>query len=208
MSHEDVVRALLARAGTTYAEEAGIALEDDPASLWQLLVLSLLVSAPIRTGTAVSTARQLFATGCTTPDGTRRVSRQALVAALGRGGYRRYDLRTADRLGQLARTVLAEHDGDLRPLRADAEAVSASLQAFGGIGPTGATFFLREVQSTWPEVAPRVDDLAARGAERLGLPTAPADLARLVPRENLARLVAACARVARDARLLADVRGS
>jgi len=208
MSDAEVVRVLLDRAGTTFAHEAGIALEDEPAPLWQLLVLSLLLSAPIRSTAAVATARELFAAGCTTPWRTRDLPRRTLVAALGRGGYRRYDERTATRLAELSRAVLDEHAGDLRRMHErceDVPALAAALQEFTGIGPTGAGVFLREVQSTWPDVAPYVDGLAARGAERLGLPASGPELARLVRREDLARLVAACVRAARDPRLLDDV---
>lgn len=194
------VRDLVDRDGITYAEAAGIDLADDPAPLWQLLVLAVLLSAPIRSTAAVATARALFATGCTTPARTRDIPRSTLIAALGRGGYRRYDLRTAGRLHELAGTVLADHGGDLRRMHercASTAAIAAALQRFTGIGPAGASVFLREVQSVWPDVAPYVDGLAARGAERLGLPTAPDALASLVPREDLPRLVAACVRAAR-----------
>ena len=43
-------------------------------------------------------------------------------------------------------------------------------------------------------LAPYVDDRAARGAERLSLPAAPEELARLVPAQDLPRLLAACLR--------------
>jgi hypothetical protein len=45
---ERVVAALLDRHGRTYAAEAGIRLRDAPAPLFQLLCLSLLLSARIR----------------------------------------------------------------------------------------------------------------------------------------------------------------
>ncbi|WP_101524259.1 endonuclease [Nocardioides houyundeii] len=208
MSDADVVQALLTRHGTTYAEAAGIALEDEPAPLWQLLVLSLLLSARIRSEVAVATARELFAAGCTTPPRTRDLPRRSLVAALGRGGYRRYDERTAGQLGQLALKVLGDHAGDLRRMHERCEdntTLAAALQEFTGIGPAGAAIFLREVQFAWPDVAPYADDLAARGAQRLGLPTSAQDLARLVPRADLPRLVAACVRAARATSPLTDV---
>ena len=46
-SHEDTVRVLLERHGTTYAQDAGIELRDTPAPLFQLLVLANLLSARI-----------------------------------------------------------------------------------------------------------------------------------------------------------------
>jgi endonuclease III len=207
----DLVRALLDRHGVTWAEDAGIRLTDEPAPLWQLLVLTLLLSAPITSGVAVRAAREVFAAGCTTPQRTRGTARHQRVRALGRGGYRRYDERTATRLGELADRVLDAYAGDLRRLHragAGVADLAAELQRFTGIGPAGAAIFLREVQGVWPDVAPYVDGLAATGAERLGLPTTPAELAGLVPRDDLPRLVAACVRAARDATVVDDVRGA
>ncbi|MFE0877827.1 hypothetical protein ACFW4X_23735, partial [Streptomyces smyrnaeus] len=48
-----LVRELLKRHGRTYADEAGITLRDTPQPLYQLLVLSLLLSARIRSDIAV-----------------------------------------------------------------------------------------------------------------------------------------------------------
>jgi hypothetical protein len=215
-----VVKALLDRHGSTYAEDAGIRLEDKPAALWQLLVLSLLLSARISSDLAVRAARGLFDAGCTTPERTRDTTWQQRVRALGRGGYRRYDERTSTQLGELADRVLDDLGGDLRRLGdgaaesadpadpADVDGLSRALQQFKGIGPAGAAIFLREVQGVWPGVAPYVDDLAANGASRLGLPADPAELAALVSGKDLPRLVAGCVRAARDRKVVDDVRGA
>jgi len=58
---------------------------------------------------------------------------------------------------------------------------------------------VREVQDVWPEVRPYFDDRALASAERLGLPTDPAALADLAPRDRTARLAAALVREARQA---------
>ncbi len=207
MSTEDVVSALLDRHGTTYAEEAGIRLADEPAPLWQLLVLSLLLSARIRSSVAVAAARELFDAGYGTPRGMRDASWQDRVAALGRGHYRRYDERTSTQLGGLAHVVLEVFGGDLRRLHEQTSDLESDLQQFKGIGPAGAAIFCREVQGVWTDLAPYVDRLAADGAERLGLPRSPDELAALVPAEDLPRLVAGCVRAARDKKVVDDVLG-
>ena len=211
MADEDVVRALLDQHGTTYAEDAGISMADKPAALWQLLVLSLLLSARISSEIAVAAARELFDAGCGTARGTRDTTWQHRVDALGRGHYRRYDERTSTQLGEAADRVMDEYGGDLRRMHEQADGVddlAEALQQFKGIGPAGAAIFLREVQGVWADVAPYVDDLAATGAERLGLPTAPDRLAALVPAKDLPRLVAACVRAARDEDVVEDVEDS
>ncbi|MBQ0984828.1 endonuclease [Streptomyces sp. F63] len=206
-----LVRALLAEEGRTYAEEAGVRLKDSPQPLYQLLVLSHLLSARIRADVAVAAARALFEDGMRNPRRMADASWQERVDALGKGHYRRYDERTATQLGDGAGLVLEKYRGDLRRLREDArrradggrpgEAVAAErdlLQEAPGIGPAGADIFLREVQGVWPEVRPHIDGKALDGAARLGLPETPRALARLVGEEELPRLVAGLVRVALD----------
>jgi endonuclease III len=203
---KEIVKRLLDRHGTTYAEDAGIRLADKPSPLFQLLVLSLLLSARISSEIAVSAARELSKAGFRTPRRMADSTWQQRVDALGRGHYRRYDERTATMLGEVAERLLDEHGGDLRRLRG--EDVHARLQQFKGIGPTGATIFCREVQGSWTELAPFVDSVAADGAERLGLPRDPKRLAALVTRNDLPRLVAGCVRAARDKSIVVDVRSA
>ena len=203
-----MVKALLERHGTTYAQDAGIKLDDKPSPIWQLLVLSLLLSARIGSDIAVAAARELFKAGYRTPQKMKDASWQDRVDALGRGHYRRYDERTATQLGELADRVLDEYGGDLRRLRDESDGVEQALQKFKGIGPAGAAIFCREVQGTWSDLAPYVDKLAAEGAQRLGLPSSADKLADLVAREDLPRLVAGCVRAARDKKVVDDVRRS
>lgn len=194
--------ALLDTGGETYAAQAGVRLQDTPAPLYQLLVLSVLLSARISADIAVRATRELVAAGCTTPARMETATWQERVDALGRGGYRRYDERTSTMLGDGAVLVRERWGGDLRRLRdeagGDVAAVQRLLQEVPGIGPTGAAIFCREVQGVWPVLAPFVDRRAREGAERAGLPGDPEALARLVPRADLPRLVAACVRVGKD----------
>jgi endonuclease III len=194
-----VADAVLDRHGRTYADEAGIRLADRPAPLFQLLVLALLLSTRISAGVAVAAAQQLFAGGWTTPHRLEHAERSSLVAALGRAGYRRYDERTATRLRELAALVREKYGGDLRRLadRADGDVDRAGelLREVNGIGPTGSAVFLREVQAVWPWVRPHLGDRAIEGAARVGLPADPAELAGLVPPEELARFAAGLVRV-------------
>jgi hypothetical protein len=195
-----VAAAVLDRYGTTFAEEAGIGLADEPAPLFQLLVLAQLLSARIGAGVAVATAAELYAAGWTTPPRLRDAGRGSVVAALGRGGYRRYDERTATQLREMATLVLTRYAGDLRRLAdeagRDVGRAAVLLQEVKGIGPTGAAAFLREVQAVWPWVRPHLDDRARAGARRIGLPDDDR-LAGLVAPDDLARFAAGLVRVSR-----------
>lgn len=198
-----VARELVADHGPTFARQAGIDLIDEPGPLWQLLVLTQLLSARIRADAAVASARELFTLGCVTPAATRATSWQQRVDALGRGGYKRYDFSTSTRLAKNAAMIRERWGDDLRALRDEAggapKAVVTLLQEFDGIGPAGAAIFVREVQSTWTLTEPFVDPLVVKGARAVGLPTDPAALAALVPTSDVAALCAALVRVGRTA---------
>lgn len=201
-----LARRLLAAHGRTFADDAAITLRDKPAPLWQLLVLSLLLSTRISSDLAVATARELFSSGWRTPHRLRKSTWQQRVEALGRGGYRRYDEGTATRLDDAAALLIDRWKGDLRRLRdeadGDASRISNLVQEFDDIGPTGANIFLREAQRVWPTVRPFADDLVLEGARAAGLPQEADRLAKLVGEDDLAGLAAALVRVARDPELL------
>ncbi|MFJ4715546.1 endonuclease [Streptomyces sp. NPDC088785] len=204
----DVLGVLLREHGRTYAAEAGIRLRNTPQPLYRTLVLALLLGARIRASVAVATARALYDAGLRDPRRMADAPRQRRVDALGAGGYRRYDERTATRLGDGARLVLGEFGGDLRTLReradGDPDALRALLRRMPGIGATGSAVFLREVQDVWPEYAPFLDPKALGGAERLGLPTDPDALVRLAGDASPGVLAAALVRAALDQRVVDD----
>ncbi|MEV4254835.1 endonuclease [Spirillospora sp. NPDC049652] len=200
-----VVKRLLREAGQTYAEEAGIALKDQPGALFRLLVLSNLLSARIGSEIAMAAAREVFAAGGGTARGLTRLTWQQRVDALGRGHYVRYDESTATRLGDMADLVLDKYGGDLRrlPIEAgrDAQRAGELLREFPGIGPVGVDIFCREAQQIWPWLRPYIDGQALKGAERLGLPADPKRLADEVPDKEIGRFSSALVRVARDKKL-------
>lgn len=198
--------------GDTFAEQADIDLTDSPKPLFQVLVLSLLVSARISADTACDAAVLLFERGWRTAAAMRDAPRHKVTRTLGRAGYVRYDERTATSLEATATMVVDLYDGDLCRLAAqsgrDTAEASRLLRQFHGIGPVGAGIFLREVQDTWTWVRPYFDTKSLTGAELLGLPTAPDDLGALAPAGDTANLAAALARIARDPRLADRVRAT
>jgi len=205
-----VVQELLGRGGSLYAEDAGIKLADRPGPLYQLLVLATLLSAPIPAETGVAAARELFAAGYRSPKAMSEASWQDRVDALGRGHYRRYDERTATLLGDGADLLSGKWHGDLRRLRdqadGEASAIASMLTEFSGLGPTGASIFLREVQETWPTVAPYLDAKVTSGARRVRLPYDRESLAKLLADSGQpARLAAALVRVSLSQRLASEV---
>jgi endonuclease III len=199
--HEREVQRLMEAAGTTYADEAGIRINDKPMPLFQLLVLCMLASKPIDATTAVRAARELFSAGLRTPKAVLNSDRRTMISAFGRVHYARYDESSATRLTDIARRVSDEFSGDLRKIaersQHDVGAVRRILKQFKGIGDTGADIYLREVQDVWTWVRPYFDSRATTAAKKLGLPSDPARLGALAPRAN-ARLAAALVRASLD----------
>src|SRR5580704_14449806 len=207
---ELIVKELLDRYGRTYAEEAGIRLADRPGPLYQLLVLSTLLIARISADVAIAAARELFAAGFRSPVAMSEAGWQDRVEALDRGGFVRYDERTATVLGDGADLLCRRWHGDLRRLRdqagGDPGMTEALLAGFPGLGGAGAGIFLREAQAVWPAVAPFVDAPMTSGARRVGLPDSRSSLASLLAAgDQPARLAAALVRVSLSPRAASEV---
>jgi hypothetical protein len=199
----DTVRALLDKAGRTYADEAGIKLADKPAPLYQLLVLSILLSTRIKADIAVAAARELKRYN--TPRKMLDASWQDRVDALGRAHYVRYDESTATALGDGAQLLLDDYKGDLRNARGDD--LAKHLRRFPKMGPVGVDIFCREAQAVWPELRPYLDKKTLDGAKKVGLPADPDKLAKLA-KNDLPRLAAALVRVSLDKKLADAVRAA
>jgi hypothetical protein len=200
---------LLELGGLTYAKQAGIRLADTPAPLYQLLVMSLLLSTCISADIAIAAARELRRAGYTTARRMDAATWQQRVDALGRGRYRRYDESTATRLGQGAELLIDHYHGDLRRL-ADAAnrqptKVAELLQELPGIGPVGADIFLREVQAAWPWVRPYAGERVTKAAAQLGLPSTARGLASAAKTDDLSALSAALIRATLDKDLRAKL---
>lgn len=189
---------LLREHGQTFAAEAGIRLRDKPAALYQVLVLVTLLSKPIGAQLAVAGTRELFAAGYRTPHRMRAASWQDRVDALTRGHYRRFDESTATRLDEQAGWLLDTYCGDLRRLaeRAGHRADEAHrlLQDAPGVGPTGASIYLREVQAVWAWLRPYADENVRTAAGHLGLPSSTRGLRELAGSDDLSLVGAAAIR--------------
>ncbi|MBV1941402.1 endonuclease [Streptomyces sp. BV286] len=205
---ERVLEALVAGHGRTFAEEAGIRLRNTPQPLYRTLVMACLLSARIRGSVALATSRALHEAGLRDPRRMAEAGRQERVDALGRGGYRRYDERTATQLGEGAELLLTRWGGDLRRMReaagGDRGELRGLLREMPGLGPAGVDIFLREVQRVWPEVSPHLDAKALQGAARLGLSEQPDRLVELAGDTEPAVLAAALARAALDRAVVED----
>lgn len=172
MSTDDRLRDLLDRHGRTFAEEAGITLRDKPAPLFQLLVLTSLLSANLDRGLGVRAADAVRRAHPTAAK-LHEAGEDAVHEVLTEARYLR-KRQTARQLVQLAGEVEDRYAGDLRRLRDEAGGdpgrVGEAVHDFTGIGAVGVDIFAREAQAVWPSLRPYADDRILDLARAAGLP--------------------------------------
>jgi hypothetical protein len=118
---------------------------------------------------------------------------------LNRAGYARYDESTSRYIAETTDLLLERYGGDLRKLRDAAERDPRRerelVKQFKGIGDVGADILFREAQLAWDELYPFADRRALEAARGLGLGRSAEDMAHLVDRRRLPRLLAGLVRV-------------
>ena len=194
------VRRLIGSRG--FAEEYGFQVTNNPASLFQVLYLSILLRRPGDFRRAVQAAQALRDRGWDSPARMSRSTHEARTGALRDAGRRGDADELATVLGDLALTLTERYRGDLRRLRVaaryDPAAERRLLERLPGVDDQVVELFLREVQALWREVAPVADRRALAAARKLGLGRSAGDLAELSgsgESERLAWLVGALARI-------------
>src|SRR3546814_20090637 len=118
-TQQERAHALLREHGTTYADEAGVTLRDEPSPLYQLLVLTTLSATRISAEIAVAAARELFAAGWRAPEKMSEATWQQSATALGRWRYRRHDESTFTPLEAAADPLTGQHAGTPGRIRSE-----------------------------------------------------------------------------------------
>jgi endonuclease III len=205
-------RAVLEREGRGFAEEIGLGRTNNPASLFGLLVASVVVAPRGESSGPARAAHEVTNRWHTVAD-LAAASEQDVAKELGAAveGFDRDDDHddsasgAASTLVALASALQETWGGDLRTLRDEAGRDPARERALltdlPGVDDAVADVFFREVQVLWEEVSPFADGRALRAAAALGLGDTARDLARYGGgAEEVGRLAGALARI--------DVEGS
>jgi endonuclease III len=165
-------RRLVAALGGRYSREVGIDVGGGADEVERWFLASTLFGTRIRAATAARTFRVLDEAGLVRVARARGFPWNDLVALLDRGGYTRYDFRTATRLHVLADVLNDRYGGEVAEIgrRYPAYlALRAALDALPGWGPVTVEVFLRELRGVWSGAEPPLDDRAARAARHLEL---------------------------------------
>lgn len=166
----DLVRRLLFLGGR-FSTELGIHVEAGEAEVARWFLAATLFGTRIPTTIAERTFHVLDDAGVTVAT-ARSFSWDDLVELLDRGGYVRYDYKTATRLHVLCDALVDRYGGRVgaisRRARTTGE-LEEALDALPGWGPVTIGVFLRELRGVWPRAAPPLDPRAAACAVHLGL---------------------------------------
>lgn len=165
-------RQLVAQQGGRFSAELGIqAWAGTQAEVFKWFLASVLFGARISASVATRTYRAFEAAGVLSPEAILRTGWDGLVDILDRGGYVRYDYKTATKLLGIMDDLVRHYGGDLNRLHAeatDAEDLAHRIQHLGkGIGEVTAGIFLREMRGVWDKAQPLPSDLAIAAARAL-----------------------------------------
>jgi hypothetical protein len=167
-------RLVVATIGGRYSREAGIDVDGGDAEIERWFLAATLFGTRISAAVAQRTFRMLDEAGVVSIARAGAVSWDDLVVLLDRGGYARYDFRTATRLHLLSAAVGERWGGKVAELgrtRTSYPELRDALDALPGWGPVTVQLFLRELRGVWPGAQPPLDARAVVAAQHLGLAT-------------------------------------
>ena len=141
--------------------------------IFKWMLAAILFGARISGRIAVQTYNELSRENLLTPNKLLRRGWNGLVEVLDRGGYVRYDFKTATTLLEVCQTLVERYHGDLNTLHSrakDPADLEQRIRQLGkGVGEITSGIFLREMRGTWRKAEPLPSDLVLSGAESLGL---------------------------------------
>lgn len=169
----EIIKELLQKFNGRFAGELGLDLKSGPEARQQWFLAAVFYGARLSGTLAARTFRTFQAAGVYTPEAILAQGWDNLVVLLDRGGYTRYDFKTATKLLKIMESLKERYQGSLERLHeaaADQEDLERRLMELApGIGPATANIFLRELRGVWPKVDPMLSPLAQAAAEHSGL---------------------------------------
>jgi len=157
-----------------YSEELAIELSSNTdEELFKWFLASMLYGARISQTIAKHTYQTFARYQLLEPQAILQAGWGFLVKpVMAEGGYVRYDEKTSTALLSVCDKLIAEYDGSLLTLHAEArdnQDLESRLIQFHGIGPVTANIFLREVRPYWKKSNPEPLPIVIDSARRLGL---------------------------------------
>jgi len=145
----------------------------DPGEVFKWFFASILFGARISEVIVIHTYHAFEKAGILSPHAIQKAGWDGLVEILDRGGYVRYDFKTATKLLEVSKAVMDRYSGDLNLAHAGAAGprdLEERLKAIGkGIGEVTVNIFLRELRGIWQKAEPLPLELVLIAAQKMGI---------------------------------------
>jgi hypothetical protein len=157
-----------------FSAELGIDLSSGRSpEIFKWFLASVLFGARISESIVKKTFHEFDARGVVSSETVLHTGWDGLVEILDRGGYVRYDFKTATKLLDLCKTLTENYRADLANLHdtaADPKDLEQRLKALAkGIGEVTVNIFLREMRGSWEKANPIPSDLVVMAAKERGI---------------------------------------
>jgi len=156
-----------------FSKSLGIELrEKNPDEIFKWFLASILYGARIGEKIATNTYYEFEKRNVLTPEKILETEWDGLVEILDKGGYVRYDFKTATKLLNIMKTIQDNYDNNINNIHeavSDFQDLENKLIEMPGIGPTTANIFLRELRGIWEKADPNLSSFAEAAAYNLGL---------------------------------------
>lgn len=173
-TQQHVCAKLVKELGGGYSSALSIKLATmESEGMFKWFLASVLFGARIGESIAMRTYREFEKARVLSADAVLETGWQGLVDILDRGGYVRYDFKTATKLLEVMGALKKKYQGDLNRLHffaKDERDLEDKLHGLGkGIGPVTVNIFLRELRDLWEKAEPPLSEPALLASWNLGL---------------------------------------
>jgi endonuclease III len=170
----EIIGILIDKLGKPFYEVLNIKINSgDKNEVFKWFLASILFGARISETIAMNTFKEIERRNLVTPEKIRDTEWEELVDILDKGGYTRYDFKTADKLLEITKNLIKEYGGDLNILHKEAENpedLELKIKKLGkGVGDITVSIFLRELRNIWEKADPRPTPLVILAAKNIGL---------------------------------------
>jgi len=172
MDDREILKKLIENVGGRFSVALCIDLSSqNAAEIFKWFLASVLFGTRISERIVIKTYKEFEKEGILSPAVILNTGWDRLVEILDRGGYVRYDFKTATKLLDLSTALMDKYNGNLNVLHLTASGprdLEVRLKALAkGIGDVTVNIFLREMRGIWDYAEPLPSDLVVMAATHM-----------------------------------------
>lgn len=172
MDEKGILKTLIEHVGGRFSVALGIDLSSqNPDEIFKWFLASVLFGTRISEKIVIKTYKEFEKEGILSPAGILNTGWDGLVEILDKGGYVRYDFKTATKLLDLSTALMVKYGGDLNILHLTASGprdLEVRLKVLAkGIGDVTVNIFLREMRGIWVKAEPLPSDPVVMAATHM-----------------------------------------